>query len=99
MTLTNLTINPETILRVLLHASEIPDGAAVSKRTGDKLYTLRHNVVFWDEKGVKQTVVEGFFIVDTQGNINQVKPLTMLHWNITADDLIDTLKLSWDSEQ
>lgn len=97
--MTNKNICPEDNLRVLLAVQDIPDESTVSRRTGEYTYTLRHNLTFWTLDHKKEVAVEGFFLVDDKGTTNQVQPGTLLHWHITAEDLVDTLRDSWETSQ
>lgn len=95
----NLRICPEDTLRMLLPAQDIPDQASVTKRGGEQSFTLRHNIkvfVLADRPAIE---IEGFFLVSANGNINQVKPETELLWSVGAEELIDTLQLSWEGPE
>ena len=102
--MTNENICPETELRVLLPAQEIPDEAIVAKRTGEERYVLRHNLKLWPDDPLKKegaTTVDvfGFFLVSSRGGITQVKADKMLHWIVTAEDFIETIQRSWEPEK
>lgn len=101
----NKVICPEDVIRVLLHADQIPDKATVTKRTGDQEYTLSHNLVVYPidaPKGLRSerlgdvTTITGFFLVGPRASVNQVSPDKLLHWHVTAEDFVDTLRLSWE---
>lgn len=97
----DMKICPEDMVRVLLTAENIPDTAIVTKRTGEQEYTLRHNLTIYpvtnDGAVAKEkTTIEGFFLLGPRGSINQVKANQLLHWHVTAEDLVDGLVLSWE---
>lgn len=100
--LENDVICPEDMLLVLLPAKMIPHDATVTKRTGEVQYTLKHKLTMYGipPEGSKipapPTIVDGFFVVGLQGSINQVKPETLLHWHVTAEDLLMALNVSWE---
>lgn len=98
--MTNDKICPETPLRVLLPACEIPDTANVTKRTGENVYTLAHNLKVYGTPNAEQPlVIEGYFLVGPRGSINQVPADRLLHWNTTAEELVDIIRQSWETEQ
>lgn len=94
--LVNDKINPEDRVLVLLPVEMIPDGATVTKRTGDKEYIFRRNFTVWllPDQPDRKMQIEGFFI-GADGEVNQVKEGTLLHWHIYAEDLVDMLQGSW----
>ena len=95
----NETICPETLLRVILPAEEIPDQAEVTKVTGEEVYVLRHGLTLYsDTKGEKPVQVDGFFLVGSRGSINSIKPDKKLCWVVTAEELMDTLRCSWETD-
>lgn len=92
-----MNICPEDVLGVILPAESIPDGSSVTKRTGEAQYILKQGIkVYSDTKGESPLVVDGCFLVSPSGSINQVKPTTLLRWNITAEDLVVQLQLAWE---
>lgn len=99
--LINKILCPEDAVMVLLPAHKIPDGAIISRRTGDYRYTLRHGVTVYPvpKTDAKPLKIDGFFVVNERGDINQVTPDTLLHWNTTAEGLVDTLRASWETDQ
>lgn len=90
-----LTICPEDIIQVLLPADKIPDGATVTKRTGVQDYVLRHQLRVYREKPEDTLEIDGLFLLGPRGTVNQVKPDTMLHWHVTAEELVDELRRAW----
>lgn len=100
----NEKICQETELRVLLPAEEIPDGATVSKRTGEERYVLRHNLrVFPDDElrrsGAVVFDVTGYFMIGARGNVTQVQGKKMIHWVVVAEDFVETIQNSWSAKQ
>jgi len=78
-------------ISVLLKSDMIPDGSTVTKRTGDKRYTLKKKIkVFTGAVKMDKPVeldVEGTFLVDSNGNINQIDSSAILGWITNLDDL------------
>jgi hypothetical protein len=103
--LDNTHICPEDPIRVLLPARMIPHDATVSKRTGELEYTLKHKLTMYclapetSRIPAPPIIVDGVFVVGSKGSINQVEPETMLHWHVTAEDLVDALRRSWETQQ
>lgn len=84
---------------VLLPAKMIPDHATVSKRTGEYTMVLRHDLTVYVVKPDGPLKITGYFLVNERGDINQVTEETRLHWHVTAEELVDTLKNSWEINQ
>ena len=97
-----MTINdkicPETPLRILLPVADIPDHATVSKRTGNKVYTLSRVVALHTAEG-QAVLARGFFLFDDGLSINQVERTELLHWHTTAEDFVDILRSSWEENK
>jgi len=85
-------------LGVMLPASMIPDGAIVTKRTGSTELVLRHSLRVYPIQGSGQVpmVVEGTFLHAGRGDINQIKPDTILVWRIEAEDFVIGLQSTWE---
>lgn len=80
----------DTIIELTLQAEQIHDRAVVTKVKGTVPYVLRHNLtVYSDTKGEKPVVMNGFFLVNERGDINQIKPDTKLAVSIAAGDIAD----------
>lgn len=78
------------VWKILLPASKIPDGAQVSKRTGDMVYTLNKQIKVYPDKSVESKVeidVKGCFLFGPRGGINQIDPNLQLHWIVGVDEL------------
>lgn len=82
-------------IKVLLPANEIPVGSRVTKRTGDKVYTLRNeikvfglansNQVLKGEDGVR-------FLIAPDGNAGAVDGQTELLWHTDKKSLSQWLE-------
>lgn len=100
--LSNNAICQEDTINVMLPAEKIPDQARVAKVGGEQPYILRHNLILWgteSEADPKKAVeVTGHFLVNERGDINQVPPGKVLRWLVTAEDLVDMLVRSWETE-
>lgn len=80
-------------MKVILPASRIPNGATVSKKTGEKRYTLRDTVPIWDvpENSSLPECLEGEgvkFLASDDGALVVVAHDKELVWHVRADDLI-----------
>lgn len=93
-----LDIREEDNLDILMLAGTVPHGSTVRKRTGEKAYTLRHNlVVYQDQKSdTPPMTINGLFIVDERGNINQIAPDKIVCWSVAAQDLVRMLVDDWE---
>lgn len=94
----NDKICPETPIRVLLRAEEIPADANVTKRTGEQVYTLKRGLRLYSEDKAPVEIT-GLFLMGPRGSINQIKPETMLHWEISAEEFVEMLQRSWEIDQ
>ncbi len=80
-------------MRVLLPAGDIPIGATVTKRTGEKPYILRDKITIYTEP--KQEIKAGDqarFLVGENGDANVVAMTTELLWTVSEDELSDYLE-------
>jgi hypothetical protein len=81
------------MMRVLLPAGDIPIGATVTKRTGEKPYILRDKITIYTEP--KQEIKAGDqarFLVGENGDANVVAMITELLWTVSEDELSDYLE-------
>lgn len=90
-------IMPEDTLRLLVPARMVPDRSMVTKRSGEKVYTLRRQIRVFpeDQKEGKVTPIDGFFLC-FEGDINQIGPETMLLWQMEAEQFFYTLERMWE---
>ena len=80
-------------MRVLLPAGEIPIGATVTKRTGEKPYILRDQItIFTEPKQVIKAGDQARFLVGDNGDVNVVAMVTELLWTVSEDELSDYLE-------
>jgi hypothetical protein len=85
-------ISNDSILSLVLRADFIPDGAIVTKKTGAVTFVLRHGLtVYTDTKGEQPMKIDGVFLLNDRGQINQIKPETLLGWSQRAEDLYEWL--------
>jgi hypothetical protein len=100
MDIESKNIDPDDELRVLLPAAMIGNGGIVSKRTGRQTFTLAHNIKVYRQASDQAPItIEGFFLLNNSGSINQVDAETELHWHVTAQDLVDILQIAWEPEE
>jgi len=74
----------ERLYKLLLHAREIPPGATVTKRTGEKKYVLRDQIKVYRAQGDVQEIraLDGTrFLVGPSGDIDVVGSETELVWH------------------
>lgn len=82
------------IFKIIVQASNLEDGAIVTKKTGQKEYTVRRSIKIYGEN--RQQIkcdADNIFLVDSEGNINQIKDSTELLVHISADNLLYDLDL------
>lgn len=97
----NKVICPEDVLRIILPAEQIPDRATVSRPTARRelTYTLRKDLTFYapfaSER--KNHTVKGFFLMDA-GDFLQIEGTDEITWHVTAEDLVEALQKSWNTE-
>ena len=78
---------------ILIKASDIPDRATVTKKTGTHPLTISHGLtVYSDTKGEKPLKIDGVFLLGDRGSITQIKPDTLLAMHMSAGDLHDWLE-------
>lgn len=67
----------------------MPDKTKVTKRNGEKVYTLRHKIQIYQEREYDEIVSEeGFvFLVDHEGTINIIPDTTQLLANFELEEL------------
>lgn len=91
-----LGLSPGDPLAVLMPAARIPDGATVSKRTGEKRYILRDRIEMYGvapdclAKAGKNTLMappRAAFLVDASGNLSLIDGPTLLLWHISVAEL------------
>jgi hypothetical protein len=78
-------------ITVLLAAADVPLEAKVTKRTGQKVYTLRDRLRVFGEKGERREIValDGTrFFVDDKGDANVIAGTTEVMWVTTRDTLV-----------
>lgn len=88
-----------TKISVLLAASEIPEGSTVTKRTGEKEYTLRSSVQVYGQNIEIKADPGTIFLIDTRtGNANAIPSSTVLVWTTTRERLWHWLaELGWET--
>jgi hypothetical protein len=68
------------MLRVLIKASELPDGQVVTKRTGEKRYTLRHAIRVHGSGDIPSQQINADkgarFLVSSNGDVNAISDAT-----------------------
>ena len=88
----NLNNTFDDELKIVLPASNIPDGAVVTKKTGAVKYTLKHKLVVYQNQTTDLNNpspainIDGYFLIGSQGSINQIPPETELIWVVNAED-------------
>lgn len=84
----------EFYVHLLLPLSEVPSGQNVSKRTGEKQYTVQDAITIYG--GMKQVIKadEGCRFLVSGSSINACLSTTLVLWELTVDELRD-----WCEEQ
>jgi hypothetical protein len=80
------------IYKVMLPLSEIPEGATVSKVTGQVEFTVRDTIALtvYNEAKTRQTITphDGCrFLLGARGDISAYSGKTEFHWHATAEEL------------
>jgi hypothetical protein len=86
---TPLVYSNDTMI-VIIEASKLFDGATVTKRTCDKLYTLKKDLKVYPlerKEGDDPISIQGCFLCDNEGSFNQIKPDTLVAWRVQAEML------------
>ena len=84
------------MMKVLMPAKDIPLGAIVTKKTGDKPYTIRENVKIYgtvEQQTIREIKCDDGtrFLVSATGDINIVNSDTELLWHVSDRDLYNYL--------
>lgn len=99
-TIENDKICQEDVLFILLQACKIPDRAHVRKRTGEQEFVLVRNITLYQsKKGIQPVKIEGYFLMNERGDVTQINSAQFLHWRVAAEDFVDILQHSWESDQ
>lgn len=96
-------INQDTLMKVLLPAGSIPDGALITKRTGTNQYRLHRGLRFYATKEAKEKLGEEtrtldakdgcvFLVDEEKGTINVYPCTTEFLWLVRAEELAWHLK-------
>lgn len=91
-----------TPMKVVMHAGDIPDGATITKRTGQKEYTLKDKIVVYTDKESTAAAITlqtpGVKYLTGDSSINAVSSDVELVWHtdLTAlhrylGDILDRL--------
>lgn len=63
-------------MRILIRVGDLDDGASITMRTGEKVYTVRRSIMVYDhttenrEEKVVKCMNGAVFLVDGRGNVN-----------------------------
>lgn len=82
------------MIKVILQAKHIPLDSKVTKRTGEKIYTLRNRIRVFNETGAVQEIKaqeDARFIVAENGDTNAIDGACELVWHADPDMLQDFL--------
>ena len=85
------------IVKVLMEAKNIPENSIVTKKTGEKRYTLKNkiNVYSADDVRPEEKVklnIDGYFLFGARGSINQIAEDLELCWMVSLEELIVLLE-------
>lgn len=76
--------------KLILPAKDIENESTVTKRTGQKEYTLIRSINIYNNKGSKQTIDAekgAVFLADERGNFSAYSGDTELVWCLSYDEL------------
>jgi|CXWL01.1.fsa_nt_gi phage-related protein len=87
-------IKSDQTIKVILAAGDIPDGATVTKVTGEQQFTLKRNLKIYGEHGVEITNTSDkvLFMVSSGGVINTIDKDKMLCWLTTPKWLFEVAR-------
>lgn len=78
-------------ISVIMEASQVPLGAKVTKRTGEKIYTIRDRLRVFGEKGERREIIAKGgtrFFVNDEGDANVISGTTTVVWVTDSDTLV-----------
>ncbi len=90
--MTEFYYDDESPIRVLLPAYLIPLGAKVTKRTGEKEYTLKNEIKIYGEGGQEIKAPKETLFLVCEGSTNIIERDTVLLWGATDYDLSEFLQ-------
>ncbi len=84
------------IMKILMAAQDIPLGSIVTKRTGDKLYTVREGIKIYgtpEQQSTREIKCDDGtrFLISETGDISIVSNDTELLWHVSDEDLYSYL--------
>lgn len=82
-------------MRLILPISEVLQGDQVRKPTGDKLYTVRDEIIIWEEgrsDPTRITTKDGRFMMDSSGGVMAVPNTHKVAVVGTAAQLLELLR-------
>jgi hypothetical protein len=82
-------------MKIILPASDIPLGSIVTKRTGEKQYTIRNKIRIFNENGIEKEITSNDgtrFLVNKNGDANVINSNTELVWYTDKSTLINFLE-------
>lgn len=84
-------LDDDRLLKILLPARDVPDGARVQKARGQNTFVLRRNLTVRLLEG-KDLRVHGHFLTADETDPEQVAPDRELAWLVTVSELADILR-------
>lgn len=82
------------MIKVILPASEIPLNSIITKRTGQKQYTIKDEILVYDNKGIHKKIKcenGSRFIFSKDGTINVIDSTMELCWLAENYELVKYL--------
>jgi hypothetical protein len=89
-----MSMHPYDPIRVIIPASAIPDQSVVTKKGGTYPHTFRRGLIIYADKTLdaKPQKIDGFFLINDAGGINQISPITELIVEMRAESLLEWLE-------
>ncbi len=88
--------SPDTLMKLILNASDIPLGSTVTKITGEKEYILRDELKVYGENSTEPRSLKAskgtVFMVSDHGDANAVSGDTKLAWIVDKEELLSWLR-------
>ena len=78
-------------MKVLIAVGRLPNGSSVTKRTGEKQYTVRREIRIWEVDGTAKVIKadeSARFLVTAGGEINTMGAGVEVIWHATLEEVV-----------
>lgn len=95
-----MTLADLDVVKVIVPAGRVPNGATVTKRNGTNVYTVAREIRVYMQERVPPTVVKaedgGVFLLNGGPSVSCVSGTTELVWHADPDSLVRALVMEED---